>query len=80
MLSAKIKALALPCTGLFNIQFGLKKRCLKPWVVQRGDLGYRPPPPGKSQVTIGFLENSGMDPSQGKSIWPSVKDIDNFNP
>ena len=57
-----------------------KKRYLKPWAVQRGDLGYRPPPPGKSQVAIGFLKNSGMDPSRGKSIRPSVKDIDNFNP
>ena len=47
-----------------------------------------PGPPGKSQVAIGFLKNSGTDipweaigpigpiASQGRCIWPSVINVD----
>ena len=33
------------------------------WVMSgtRGGQGVQPPPPGKSEVAIGFLRNSGMD-------------------
>ena len=30
--------------------------------IQRDGTGSRPPPPGKSQMVIGFLRNTGTDP------------------
>ena len=53
-----------------------------------GTGGSTPPPPGKSQVAIGFLRNTDMDPpreaigslgpiaSRGRFVWPSVKYAD----
>ena len=47
--------------------------------------GRGPVPPGKSEVAIGFLRNTGTDPSRealgpiasrGRSIRPSVKYVD----
>ena len=58
--------------------------------IQRGDRGFRPPPPGKLQVAIGFLTKTGTEPpreaigpiargpiaSQGRSVRPSMKYVD----
>ena len=45
-----------------------------------GTGGLEPLPPGKSQVAISFLRNNGTDPpqeaSQGRSVRPSVKYVD----
>ena len=35
-----------------------------------------PDPPGKSQVAISFLRNTGMNPPQGRFVRPSIKYVD----
>ena len=45
--------------------------------------GPDPPPPGKSQVAIVFLRNTGTDPlgriaSRGRSVCPSVLCVDDL--